>query len=380
MSHLLSLLRFSLGGPLEGCLTDGTIDWHAVYEEAKRQCILGITYAGVERLSHLDTTPPGQWTTENIDKKGSLKPPLPLLLDWMGQARLCERQNLQLNERCAELCTMVAADGFQSAIIKGQGLAAIYDASLSNLRTPGDIDIWLEGSRTDIIRYVRSKIAGKEVDISPLHIEMPIYEDIIVEVHFQPSTLNAPLACRRLRHIFRQQAYNCFANEITTPDGHAFTAATIEFDVIQVLCHILSHFLYEGIGLRQIIDYYYVLLRRDADSDSMEPVLRSLGLWRFTRALMYVLHDSLGLPEEYLIAPPDEHHGRFLLAEILEGGNFGKSSALVNDANHSRPLWRFVQHTRRQLRFLPMVPGEILWSPYRRLATYLWRLCNGYFK
>lgn len=41
-------------------------------------------------------------------------------------------------------------------------------------------------------------------------------------------------------------------------------------------------------------------------------------------AVMYVLHETLGLSEEKMIAPIDKKRGKLLLAEILNGGNFGK--------------------------------------------------------
>lgn len=49
-----------------------------------------------------------------------------------------------------------------------------------------------------------------------------------------------------------------------------------------------------------------------------------LGLWKFAGAVMYVLHEALGLPKEKMIAPIDVNEGRFLLAEIMQGGNFGQ--------------------------------------------------------
>ena len=47
-----------------------------------------------------------------------------------------------------------------------------------------------------------------------------------------------------------------------------------------------------------------------------------MGLWKFAGAMMYVLHEALGLSEEKMIAPMDEKRGKLLLAEILNGGNF----------------------------------------------------------
>ena len=52
--------------------------------------------------------------------------------------------------------------------------------------------------------------------------------------------------------------------------------------------------------------------------------LNYLGLWKFAGAVMYVLKEVLGLAEDKMIVPMDEKRGRLLLAEILDGGNFGR--------------------------------------------------------
>ena len=56
----------------------------------------------------------------------------------------------------------------------------------------------------------------------------------------------------------------------------------------------------------------------------MQKELKHLGLWKFARSVMYVLHETLGLSEEKMIVPMDEKRGKLLLAEILDGGNFGQ--------------------------------------------------------
>ena len=78
--------------------------------------------------------------------------------------------------------------------------------------------------------------------------------------------------------------------------------------------------------MRQIIDYYYVVNNDEllVIKDTLHRELKHLGLWKFARAVMYVLHEALGLSEENMIVPMDEKRGKLLLAEILDGGNFGR--------------------------------------------------------
>ena len=83
----------------------------------------------------------------------------------------------------------------------------------------------------------------------------------------------------------------------------------------------------------------------------MQRGLKYLGLWKFAGAVVYVLHEALGLSGEKMIAPMDEKRGKLLLAEILNGGNFG-------------------QH------FVRFYPAEALSEPIFRTWHFFWRMKN----
>ena len=175
----------------------------------------------------------------------------------------------------------------------------------------------------------------------------------------------------RLQQWFRESIYTQCRNMIALPDEAGEVAApTADFNAVYQLYHLYHHYFYEGVGLRQVVDYYYVILnfelgvlrsaRRDAcqskncrlrdeelknceletqnlklnNSKSAKPTIQNsklktqnsltrLGLWHFAGAMMYVLHEVLGLPEEKMIAPMDKKRGEMLLNDILCGGNFG---------------------------------------------------------
>ena len=62
----------------------------------------------------------------------------------------------------------------------------------------------------------------------------------------------------------------------------------------------MHHFFFEGIGLRQMIDYYYLLRRGFTEEERKETVrvLKYTNMERFARAVMYVMHDVLGLSHQ----------------------------------------------------------------------------------
>ena len=173
-----------------------------------------------------------------------------------------------------------------------------------------------------------------------------------------------------------------------------------EFNIIFQLSHVYNHLLHEGIGLKQVMDYYYLLKSNTNNSDNTdisrirelenqsiigpvkwgltesteitEKTLRYLGMEKIAGAMMWVLSEKLGLEEEYLIAPKDEKRGKVLLEEIMRGGNLGQYDAENLKAN-SR-IKKGIQRCRRDLRMMRYFPSESLWEPIFRTYHFFWRM------
>lgn len=130
------LIRIAIGQ--QACLshTPSADEWAELYAIAKKQSLVGVCFAGVQRLQ-----------TQRQE-------PLEMLyLTWMGMAAKIQQRNEVVNRQCAELQAKLSADGFRSCILKGQGIGQLY-GSLSGLRQSGDIDAWISGSRKKTLAYV----------------------------------------------------------------------------------------------------------------------------------------------------------------------------------------------------------------------------------
>ena len=249
------------------------------------------------------------------------------------------------------------------------------------MRAPGDIDLWVEGEREDIIQYVRNLVPNINSDISLKHINISLVSGTQVEVHFVPSLLASPRANARLQSFYHKEADEQFANEVMLPgDVGTIKAATARFDAVHVLVHIFEHVFYEGLGLRQYMDYYYVLQHLETcDKNDVVAVLRATGLYRFASAVMYVLREVFGLTDDKMLAEPDSTLGKRLLNDVFQGQYVKEMISGETDKNKSA-LTRFVEHSRRQWTFFRLCPAEVLWSPLRRISHYLWRKEKGFFK
>lgn len=288
------------------------IDWRQPYTFASRQALLGFCFDGIERLmkefsEELKQNPMGR----------------DLLMTWMGAAQQIRRQNVKVNAVASKLFSMLREDGMRCCILKGQGNALMYPNPYS--RTPGDIDVWIDASRERIMEYAQKKFELGD-DIRLQHLETSL-DGVPVELHFFPCSMNNPIYHARLQKWFKRNADLQCSNVVGLPDGAGDIAIpTMAFNVVYQLTHLYHHFFDEGIGMRQIIDYYYVVNNDEllVIRDTLQRELKHLGLWKLAGAVMYVLHEALGLSEEKMIAPMDEKRGKLLLAEILNSGNFGQ--------------------------------------------------------
>ena len=436
-------LNYCLGKKVDMSMVVAKIDWRQLYNFASRQALLGFCFDGIERLTKEFSEELKQNPTERD-----------LLMTWMGAAQQIHRQNMKVNAVAGKLYSKFREDGLRCCILKGQGNALMYPNPYS--RTPGDIDVWVNASREDITDYAKTHFEIGD-DIRFHHLETS-FDGVPVELHFFPGIMNNPIYNARLQKWFKRNADLQCSNVVSLPDGIGEIAIpTTAFNVVYQLMHLYHHFFDEGIGMRQIIDYYYVvcdfykvyqnsskitpslftikegstshpapltlrgeggnrptrcsepLRSKDGGPSKVSPdcagwdrltiegdnsagsttavtsyastaldvvqrELKYLGLWKFAGAVMYVLHEVLGLPEEKMIAPMGEKRGKLLLAEILNGGNFGQYFTKYGHFTQQGMAKKYFLKIWRNMHFVKYYPAEALSEPIFRTWHFFWRL------
>ena len=340
------------------------IDWQQLYSFASKQAILGLCFDGIERL--------GKEYPEELKQNPIGRE---LLMTWMGAAQQIRSQNMKVNAVAGKLFSMLREDGLRCCILKGQGNALMYPNPYS--RTPGDIDVWVNASREYLTEYAKCHFKLED-DIRFHHLETTM-DGVPVELHFFPCSMNNPFYHARLQKWFKRNADLQCSNVVSLPDGIGEIAIpTTAFNIIYQLTHLYHHFFDEGIGMRQIIDYYYVMNNDEllAIKDTLQKELKHLGLWKFARAVMYVLHETLGLSGEKMIAPMDEKRGELLLAEILNGGNFGKHFTKYGHFTQQGMAKKYFLKIWRNMHFVRFYPAEALSEPIFRTWHFFWRMKN----
>ena len=363
-SAIFLFLRYCLGDKVDMSIVVAKIDWRQLYSFATKQTIIGIYFDGIERL--------GKEYSDEL-KHNPIK--RELLMTWMGKAQQIHRQNMKVNAVASKLFSMLRKDGLRCCILKGQGNAGMYQNPYS--RTPGDVDVWVNANRKTIMEYASKKFELGD-DIRLQHVEITM-DGVPVELHVFPCSMNNPVYNARLQKCFKRNADLQCSNVVSLPDGIGEIAIpTTAFNVIYQLTHLYHHFFDEGIGMRQIIDYYYVVNNDEllVIMDSLQRELKHLGLWKFARAVMYVLHEVLGISEEKMIAPMDEKRGKLLLAEILNGGNFGQHFTKYGHFTQQGMAKKYFLKIWRNMHFVRYYPAEALSEPIFRTWHFFWRMKN----
>ena len=345
MDKFFEILRYSIQAEEKAPLVEDG-EWHAIFALAERHSLLGVIFHGVQRS--------GQ------------RPPQALVFQWLAYSERIKGLNKKANEVAVEVSRLFKENGFRACILKGQGNVLMYPNQYS--RTPGDIDIWLEGGKDEILNFVNEQWPGQLVRYH--HVEIPPINGIPIEVHFMPAYMRNPIYNRRLQKWFAEQADVQFSHHVTLPDcTSTISIPTAAFNCIYQLQHMFSHLFTEGFGLRQVTDYYYVLRtieNGELKIENYNQTLKYLGLWKFARAMMWVMQRVYNLDSKYFIAAPDQKEGEFLLNEILQSGNMGHYDTRLGKKEGETVAHRYFRMTLRNMRFVKHYPSEVLCEPIFR--------------
>lgn len=356
MTLFFELLQAAMGRreSLSRCPSEQ--EWRDLYGMCQQQAIAGFVFPAIDGFV-----------------KCGQKPPVELLYEWIGLAEQVRAQNELMNREAARLTALFEKEGHRTAILKGQANARLYPNPLS--RQPGDIDIWVSGGRKMVEKTLRklglldgeiSKYESEQATQSYHHIHLRKNENgVDVEVHFRPSSGNQdPFTNRRLQAFLKDEIDG--NNELT---DSGFRVPSLRFAMVMQLAHIQRHFLGVGIGMRQIIDYYYVLKNTNRSNDTNIPEqLKRFGLDKMAGAMMWVLHEKLGLEEAYLIAPMDEKRGRMLLAVVMEGGNFGYFSPQLQE---EFSIAGSLKYRFKRYELLRFNARETIWGELKYIASFV---------
>lgn len=336
-------------------------EWKELFQIATKQGVVGICFRGIQSMNTL--------AVYARPDQGNWQMPKQLYKAWMSRSASVQASNDKMEKSCVSLQAEMCERGIDTIVLKGQSLHRYY-GSLGCLRQSGDIDLWVlpQNGETFDARFLRiMSFVGAGRSFTRQHVQISNYDGFSVELHFTPSVMSSPKYDTRLQRWFDSRSeWDC----VDLKYGSIRTFST-EDNMVYVLQHCYNHFLYEGIGIRQVMDYYMVMAANEYSKDSVCHTLRFLGLHNFASGMMWVIKTVFHVSDSSLICEPSERIGRVILEEIEAGGNFGQYGRGRVSRNKMLPF--FLARIKRNARFLTYFSSEVLFLPLYMIKYFIWK-------
>ena len=350
------LLQVSLGRRKFLSRIPTTEEWSALFEVSESQAISGIILNGLVNL------PDNQ------------RPPKMVLLQWLGVCQMVRSRNSEMDTAVVKLCKKLDGICTNYIIVKGQTLNAIYP--LTNLRQSGDIDFLVYPGDWHKVFSVFSNDLGEEVieTHSEKHVEWE-KDGVTYEMHRWLNDFASKKHQRYWDDVVMQEVWHHpYYVEI---NGYNVPTLSFVYNVLYVFVHLFYHLINEGVGLRQFLDWYYLLLDNCftyKDKMTLKKHLRGIGLYSAFVGCGAVLTDYLGLDEkEFPFEICEKYHleSSKLIDNIYVKGNFGHNTDYKQPHGIIHGLQQFWQVLKQCFVFGKYAPGES-WG-YLLVKVRWWR-------
>lgn len=228
-------------------------EWDKLYKMATKQSLVGVCFAGLQKL--------GANADDGFVNIGMREMQY---LTWMGQAVQIYQKNEDVDQQTAQFYKQVAGDGYKACVLKGQAVNSLY-RDLRGLRQSGDIDMWMVAEPEKVIEWARATGCMHYYDYH--HADLSLFQDTTtgpaqgteIELHYHPSLSRNLVRNAKLQKWFKEEG----VKHITFNNNLGFAVPDYTFSVALTINHNFWHLLYEGVGMRQMMDLYFVLLVYD---------------------------------------------------------------------------------------------------------------------
>ena len=412
------LIRVAIGK--HDCLsrTPSAKEWKRLFKMAERQRLLGICFYGVKKVASPKydndddiIEDEGRKTKDEGHNDRKISIPGDLYDYWLGTAALIQQQNQKVNRQCVEVSARLKEAGFKCSILKGQGIAQLYNDGrrtkderqnesnfLGMFRQSGDIEIWVDGGMKKAMAWAKQEYGDVEFDYINAH--LPMYKDTEVELHWRVQSLDNLWKNKKLQRWLEEHKEELLNTTEVLPDGAgSIPVPSSAFNSFYILLHCYHHMFTEGLGLRQVMDYFFVLQEYEKSeecrvkSEELLDLLRQFGMLKFAKAMMWVLQhvfEENNVDEErrkknedtkdnwrerypWMIVEPDEDEGRFLLKELMLNGNFGHFDKRVKKVSKNKRIQAILNRVQHNFYLAAHYPNASLWPPIWLAWHFLWK-------
>ncbi|MCQ2233344.1 MAG: nucleotidyltransferase family protein [Paludibacteraceae bacterium] len=369
------LLRVAIGTQEALSRQPNADEWEELYKMAKKQSLVGICFAGVQKTIYCSALKGEDVSAIGMSEK--------LYLTWLGKTTKIKQRNLVVDQQCVELQKRLSADGLKSSILKGQGVAQLYAGHLRGLRQSGDIDVYVNCGMEKALAYAKEKYGDIEYDYINAHV--PVFKDTEVELHWRVQALTNVFANRKLQNWLNEHQNEVFSGkEWLEVKGERWEIVTpsVEFNAFYILLHCYHHLLESGLGLRQLMDYYWILYNTPTKGEELKysdaaKAIAQFGMKKFATGVMWIMKEVFGLPEEKMLCEANETEGEFLLHEVMQSGNFGHYDERIKKIGTGK-MMSIMNELQHSLSVASHYPSIVFWRPVWIVYHFLWKRLKKY--
>ena len=313
------------------------VNWHNLLTFAKEQTIVGIYWQEIQGLGNVVN-----------------KPSEDEVMEWMGEYQKIVRRSTKVDKAVADLSKLLKDNDIEFFVFKGQTVAQSYPVTES--RTSGDVDFYVfkkDWNKATVILGKNVKIKDHH---SFRHLDFDM-EGIPFEMHYHTTVFGS----KKTQNYWDDMIDSYFDEVLDHVEinGEAIPTLPPTTYCIYLFIHLYHHFLKEGVGLRQFIDWMIFIKTKHEEiiKTELDAKLQKIGLKKAFRAFGCILVDTLGLNRKvfpYALTDSDRKYEDKILSIVLEYGNFGKYGRLTTPSVFKRNegWWHSIETGARSIRHL----------------------------
>jgi len=356
---LFEIIRVTIGRRKSLSRIPSSEEWLELYNLSLKHAIAGVIFAGVRKL-----------------QQNGLSIPSDVYWQWLGLATQVQQRNEVMNAHCVDACDKLQQAGFNTCILKGQGIAQLYSTELCMLRQSGDIDVWVDGGMKTALVWARTNYGDVAFDYINAHVLM--FKETEVELHWHVSYLNNLARNRKLQKWIEEHKEELYNTIVEMPKGiGTIHVPSIAFNRFYILLHCYNHIFSEGLGLRQIMDLYFVLAQNNLDNTKDAEFgkffLDNISLRRFASAMMWIMGYVFRLERDKMLCEPNEKEGRYILNEVMQNGNMGHYDTRIKRVSKNVKIQSVAASIQHTWHLATHYPSEFLWTPVWIFWHFCWK-------
>lgn len=207
-----------------------------------------------------------------VDKAGA---PRDVLMPWLAEREKAIDWHRHQSDVQQDIVNVMQRNNIPVIVLKGTHLAQYYPQP--ELREFGDLDFYFGDRHKEADELARREL-HITIDTEPHHHTKFDYRGVTVESHYDFFNRHYPASNRQ---------YNCILASLGT---------STTFDVLHFLRHAAIHFASQGLNMRDLCDWAFIVTgTSDVDWGMVKTTMERFGMSDFVATLDNVTHSRLGV-------------------------------------------------------------------------------------